>query len=280
MTKHHFKFADKSSSQLNLWIPDENTFSVILILPAMGLRVSYYESFAERLSEAGVGVATIDYRGHGESSVRSGRGSDWGFSQVVDDVQEVCWYLKKRINFTKLFLLGHSFGGQIAHLVAAKFNNLVDGVFSVASSDPYYKMWKPFEQGPFYVAALLVYPISCVVGHFPGYFFGFARREAATLIRDWGRAVRTGEFKLVSDAFQYEKAKAVYSGRIVAISVVGDRLAPERAVAYTLNQFPKAVVNRHVILDKLDEHGNEITHFSWVRYSDKVISELLKGLQG
>jgi len=280
MTKHHFKFADGTTNQLTLWIPDESAYAVFLILPAMGTRASYYRHFAAHFSSHGVAVATIDWRGHGESSVRPDHGVDWGYSQLIDDVQEVCWLLKKRIHFNRLFLLGHSKGGQVAHLSAAKFSGLIDGVFSVASSDPYFRQWKWYQQLPFYFASMLVYPISLVIGHFPGYFFGFARREAKTMIRDWGRAVRNGNFKLRGDSFNYEKAKEIYSGKIVAISIEDDILAPYDAVEFTMKFFPNATLKQHVELSQHDEKGNRVTHFSWAKHSDGVIGHILEALEG
>ncbi len=279
MTTYHLKFADGSTNQLNLWIPGDDAYTVFFILPAMGVRASYYSGFAEKFSQRGVAVATMDFRGHGNSSLRASRTCDWGYAQLVSDIQEAAFLLKKRINFLRLYLVGHSMGGQIAHLTAAKFPSLINGVFSIASSDPYYKMWKSWQQFPFYLATLAIHPVTWMVGHFPGYFFGFAKREARTAIGDWARAVRTGKFILANDSFDYQRGKFLYTDRIVAISIQDDWLAPRRAVEFTLGQFQNAKLIKHVELSCEKNTEQTLTHFNWVKYPERIIDTILKNIE-
>jgi predicted alpha/beta hydrolase len=223
------------------------------------------------MASVGFTVASVDWRGHGESSVRAGRRKDWGYGRLVDEVQYYINYLRRKYHFEKVYLLGHSMGGQVAHLTAVRYPKLIDGVIAIASSDPYYKMWKGQGAIAIYLAACLAYPMALLVGHFPGYVFRFAKRESRTAIRDWARAVRTGEFKPKNDKFNYQVAKSKYTGHILSISIAQDFFAPKLAVDFTLGKFPNAAINSHIHLESMEGEEVVLDHFNWVRYSERVI---------
>ncbi len=264
---------------LSLFAAHDDVHGVFLILPAMGVRASYYKHFAEKLADHGMAAATIDWRGHGKSSVVASRMQDWGYSRLVEDVYDVCYYLRKRLHFDRLIILGHSMGGQVGHLTAAKYSHLIDGVIGITSSDPYYKMWPRGYRRGFYFISLLVYPISYVIGHFPGYFFNFAKREARTAIRDWARAVREGKFRFPGNNTDFRKIKSEYEGLIASISIKDDFLAPLAAVEFTLNKFKKAQCRKHVILDSNAYTHIKLNHFSWVKESSIIIQKILEILK-
>ncbi len=150
---------------------------------------------------------------------------------------------------------------------------------AVGSSDPYYKMWKGTHAIGLLLASKLVYPVSFVIGHFPGNVFGFAQRESCTVIRDWGRAVRRGGFSLKGDAFNYRGAKKSYSGLLLSISFHADRLAPESAVNYSLDKFDHANRKKHINMPLKMEDGIKLDHFNWARYphyiTDIIHKEIL-----
>lgn len=278
-THHRYKFNAGHKATLHLWIPGDQVPVVYLILPAMGVKCSFYRRFAEDLAYHGVAVATNDWRGMGDSSLRADSSTDWGYEDLIDDVRQIATWLRRRIQFHKLYIIGHSMGGQVGHMTAARYEDLIDGVFSVMSSDPYYKWWGSMKGLVFRYILYLIAPTTRIVGHFPGYIFGFANRESRTVMKDWVYAAHHGQFRDGADGFDYSEGKWLYSGLIIALHLSGDQLAPPRAVKGTIAQFQNAKPKALVLLNPISPSGEKINHFNWVKYNSQVIDELIKWLQ-
>src|SRR5690606_4188822 len=63
-------------------IPERPTRS-LLWLPALGVAARHYLPLAEALAARGVAVFLHEWRGHGSSSRRAGRDSDWGYEELL-----------------------------------------------------------------------------------------------------------------------------------------------------------------------------------------------------
>ena len=266
---------DGSANEVSVWSQSSDTEKVYLMLPAMGVRASYYDRFCLELASSGDIVASVDWRGHDKSSIRASRRNNWGYSRLIEEVQYYCNWLKKKYSCKQVYLIGHSMGGQVGHLAAARYPNLIQGVYTIASSDPYFNSWKGIQKVGIYLAASLVRPISFFVGHFPGYFFGFGKRESRMAIRDWAYAVRRGTFKPRKDSFDYPVAKKIYPGRIISISIANDFFAPKAAVDFTLAKFEQASVNTHFHLVPIKNEETTLDHFNWVKYSERVLNHIV-----
>lgn len=80
-----------------------------------------YLQLAARAQESGITVTRFDFRGCGESD---GRMEDSTLSQRMEDLQEVIGYLRERFDQPHLALVGSSFGGMTAIMVAASRQDL------------------------------------------------------------------------------------------------------------------------------------------------------------
>ena len=273
-SRHVIHFEDNSSNEVALWKSPRPSDKLFLVLPAMGVRASFYDKFCDELSRSGCAAAVVDWRGHGKSSVKAGRRQDWGYKRLIEETAYVLRNLKGQYDFHQVYLIGHSMGGQVGHLAASRYPDLINGVVSVAASDPFYRKWKGINRLGIYVAGRLVYPIGLLVGHFPGYFFRFAQRESRTVIRDWGRAVRKGYFDLVKDNFDYLHAKKGYTGRIISIGIENDFFAPVAAIKFTLKKFSSASQNEHIELPIENSEGVILNHFNWAKHP-KYVKEII-----
>ena len=276
---HEFLLPDGHSNEMRVWLPDQQWDTIMMVLPAMGVRASFYDRFCDSMSKKGVAVASIDWRGHGKSSLRAGRQQNWGYQKLIEETQYYSAWLKRKYDVKDVVLIGHSMGGQVAHLVAARFPKLIDGVITIASSEPFYKMWEWEKRYFFYFATFLVYPVSFVVGHFPGYVFKFAKRESRTMIRDWGKAARRGYFKFEKKSFNYLEGKASYGGKILAVSIADDFFAPKLAADFSVNKFTNAILNKHVHLEPLASDKTKLDHFNWVKHSGRVMEVIEKEMR-
>jgi predicted alpha/beta hydrolase len=56
------------------------------------------------------------------------------------------------------------------------------------------------------MAGMFFYPLSRLLGYFPGRVIGFGGREARTVMKDWTHNLKTGSYKLTTSIFDYDSA--------------------------------------------------------------------------
>lgn len=233
---------------------------VVVVQPAMGMKARYYSAFAEELAAAGVHAVVVEQRGH-EAVVGAGGGRlpgrnyDFGYAEIVEDLDAAITAVRAELPGAPLHLLGHSLGGQIAVVYAALHPGVLSGIVLVASGTPHWRMF-----GGRLLFASYAFPLAAaVVGHFPGARLNFAGREARGLMRDWGHLARTGRFVVG------ESGLADVTLPVLAVSIEDDWLGPVASVDGLVAKLPKATVSRVHI----DEDG--IDHFRWARQSEPAV---------
>ena len=255
-------------------ITNKDVDEVLLILPAMGVRASYYNHFADGLIELGRLVYTIDLRGQGQSSVRASENSDWGYKELIQDLKELVDKLKVSHPKSKLILLGHSLGGQIACLYSAKYKSEIDGIILVAACSIYYKGWKGFQRLGVRVMIGLYFLITKLFGYFPGDKLGFGGREGYTEMLDWCRNARNGTYAISNESFNYDQELAATANRVLAFTLPNDTFAPFAATKNLLDKFNKESSIEHITTD----NTLGFDHFSWAKspqHFKKIIDDWL-----
>ncbi len=91
--------------------PAAEAFAAAVIVHGLGLHGGWYRGLAERLSEAGVLVVTVDLPGHGLSTGR--RGTMPAPSTLVGDLASVAAEVSAARPELPLLLIGHSFGAEL-----------------------------------------------------------------------------------------------------------------------------------------------------------------------
>src|SRR5262249_21546669 len=115
---------------------------VIVCVPAMGVAARYYEPVLSALWSSGLNAAAFDLRGNGDSSVRASRAIDFGYNEILTRdfpcaIEETARLFPGR----RMFILGHSLGGQLACLYAAATGPSIAGVILIASGSVYFRSW-------------------------------------------------------------------------------------------------------------------------------------------
>ncbi|WP_127480824.1 alpha/beta fold hydrolase [Nocardioides pantholopis] len=275
--------ADQSPGVLTIRRSDGSAFRVtvrvaqpgapaVLVVPAMGLGSRYYLRLLDALAEAGCTGAVTELRGHeegGQPAGRPPRGRDFGYAELVDDLDLALAALAAHLPQAPLHLLGHSLGGQVAALLAARAPERLAGLVLVAAGTPYWRHWSP----RMLVMTQTVGVISRVLGHFPGERFRFAGREARTQMVDWARLARTGRFLYGTPRRDHGAAMASTSLPVLAVSLEGDSLAPRGSVDDLAGRFPPACVER-VHLDPEAQGFPEADHLRWARQPGLVLPVL------
>ncbi len=267
---------DQSVNQIEIHLPPvDDGQAVIVICPAMGVRGSYYKPLAEALTAEGfIGVVT-DLRGLGHSSIRPSKKENFGYREMLDlDYQTILETVRDRFPTHKIYLLGHSLGGQLGCLFASRKPQILDGLILVACCSVYYKGWQGLGAYRTLFGTQLFRGIAKMLGYFPGDKIGFGGLAAQGVLEDWGQQAKTGKYIIGGDDFDYEAALKQLNSPVLAVSFAGDHLAPRNAVQNLYEKFqkPEAVLHRHLDAD------TGYTHFNWVKRPNQVITEIKEWL--
>lgn len=96
------EFNDGTSMEANVFSADNKDAPVCICLPAMGVRAEYYKVLAMNLANQGVGVVTCDLRGHGQSSIRADRQTNFGYAEILNiDLPTIIAKVKNRLGCKK-----------------------------------------------------------------------------------------------------------------------------------------------------------------------------------
>ncbi|MGH8459887.1 MAG: alpha/beta hydrolase family protein, partial [Nevskiales bacterium] len=166
-----------------------------VIAPALGVPSRFYASYAQYLADHGFSVLTFDYRGSGESVAGSVRGrdvrmEDWGRL----DIDAALAWVQRELKPKKLFLVGHSAGGQLPGLAA--MSEKLDGMVFVAASAPHLRHY-PLRSWPklgltLYLAGPL---LSLGRDQFPAKQTGLGSTTvAAGVVAQWSRWARSRNY--------------------------------------------------------------------------------------
>lgn len=242
----------------------------VLWLPALGVAARHYLPLANALAARGCQVQLMDWRGHGSSSLRAGRGVDWGFAQLLQqDLPAAVAALQARDIHVDT-LGGHSLGGQLACCHAGNQPGLRQ-LWLVASGSPWWPGFAAPRRWLLPLAYTALPALASIVGHLPGKRVGFGGREARSLITDWARVGRTGRYRIPEDV---EQRMADYRGRIRSVTLADDWLAPSDSLAMLLAKMPAASAHSQQ-LDALTL-GTAANHFQWMRQPGSVADALVK----
>lgn len=261
----------------------------LLWLPAMGMRADYYLPFAEALAEQGIATAVAEQRGHGRSSVRAGRRSDFGYRELVTlDAAAALDVLRQQRPGAPLWIGGHSLGGQVAALTlahqhgphqhglrqnAAHLPEPVRGLVLVAAGTNHFRVWPRRQRLPMLAVTSAMRALAEVCGYFPGERVGFGGREALSVMRYWHHLVRTGRFGALDAASAEEGAPEsvlpTLAHPCLGVSFSDDRYTPNYSLGHLMAKLLAAELC-HLHLQPSDLGLASVGHFGWARHPGAV----------
>jgi predicted alpha/beta hydrolase len=265
---------DGARSELILAPPADCPRHVLYWLPAMGVPAKHYLPLAEALAAHGIAVALHEWRGIGSSDRRAGRRCDWGYRELLEaDVPAGVAEARARWPKAKLWLGGHSLGGQLACLYASLHANEFAGIALIASGAPY---WRRFPRGASILAAyLLASPLARLMGYLPGRSIGFAGNEARRVIADWSRSGRTGRYAVKGLSADFGQQMAALRLPVMALRLSDDWLVPPGSLEWLLDRMPEAPRQVDLVTS---EHlaGQRADHFTWMKVPDSLATQLVE----
>lgn len=262
---------DGSSTAITHFQPSEESSTVIVVFPAMGIFASYYEKLGSELAKNGFDAITADLRGNGKSSIRPSSKVDFGYADQLDqEYTTVFSHIEAVFPNKRIFVLGHSLGGQLGCLMASRKTHRIDGIILVACCSVYYKGWDGMARIKTLFGTQFLGLVSSIMGYLPGKQVGFGGLEARTVIKDWSRQARNGDYVLSNDRRDYETKLAELEIPVLAVSFQGDHLAPPKAVDHLLGKLKRSKIE-HLHLKKDGPRNDGYNHFNWAKKPTKLV---------
>lgn len=271
-------FAPNADAAMMLYAhhPSEQS-PVFVCLPAMGVSSKQYAHLAHLLANEFNGIAiTTDWRGLGTSSVRAKRGIDFGYKELLEDINHQLDIIQSKYPERPVYLIGHSLGGQLACLYSAWGKVKVSGIILVAACSIYYKGWTGMEGYKILAFTQFARLLSKVLGYFPGKKVGFGGTESQTVIEDWSYTCRTGRYELKNMDFNFEQALAKVKIPVLAVHIANDQLSPPLAIENLCAKLTSAAVTKITIGNS--PNTRKLNHFNWVKHPETLLTEIKRWL--
>lgn len=250
--------------------------SVVVVIPGLGVPADYYLSFARGLAKRGFDMAVGELRGNGDSAPKPTSASTYGYHELVScDLPAIFDAVRERFPGRTSYLLGHSMGGQLATMYAARSGDDLGGLILVASGTPYYRGYRGVTGPGMLVGTAAVSVTANLTGVWPGDRLGQVGfgRQSKVLISDWARLARTGRFVPMDADIDYENHIAGLRLPVLSITVAGDELTPPSAARHLLGKMAAAEISTWHEQRKLGHNG-------WIREPDTLVDRIETWLQG
>ncbi len=262
---------DGHQAELIVRIPDAPRASM-LWLPALGITARHYIPFAEALAAHGVAVFLHEWRGHGSSNVRAGGGIDWGYLELLEDIDASGAVVEAHANGLPRVVGGHSLGGQMACMHAALAPETKHAVWLVASGAPHGRAFPRPMRWWLPPTVRFLQWLAQRIGFLPGRRIGFGGNEAAGVMTDWARTALRGRYAAAGIEEDIEQALSAFNGNVRAMTFSDDWMAPPSSLRFLLSKLSRArITEAHFSRQQV---GAAADHYAWMKHPDAVAAWL------
>ena len=110
------------------WEPETSPTAIVCLIHGLGEHSSRYKYVAEKLTDSGMALITMDLRGHGKSA---GKRGDISNEQIlISEISHLLEEAGRRYPEKPCFLYGHSLGGLLVLFHALRCHPAVAGIVS------------------------------------------------------------------------------------------------------------------------------------------------------
>jgi predicted alpha/beta hydrolase len=221
-----------------------STDTFVLINSATGVPRRFYRRFATYVQRQGWHALTYDYRGVGDSkpdSLRGFKGSmrDWA---LLDMTAMVSW-IEREISPGRLFVVGHSFGGQTPGMIENA--HAIDAMVGVSAQSGHWAVQGGREPARVRLIVTVVIPLlSQLFGYFPWSRFARGEDLPKGVALEWARWCRNPNYLLDDGTlplYRYES----FAAPVLAYSIGDDDWGTRRAVDDMMRAY-RNVSRRHI----------------------------------
>lgn len=251
-----------------LFAPREGAASVAVVNSATAVPRRYYKHFATALARRGIAAVTYDYRGIGDSRPRDLRGfrasvRDWGLHDMPGVIDSV----RRELSPDRVFLVGHSVGGQVAGLIDNPEN--VDAMVTFSSQSGYWALQGGEQKAVVFLHVHVTLPVlASTFGYMPWSRFGSAEDLPKDAALEWARWCRSPRYLLDDATLPLDRYKH-FTAPVLAYSFGDDKWGTAKAVDAMMTAYPN-LERRHV---DPREVGQAIGHFGFFRPNASALWE-------
>lgn len=243
--------------------PTKPAIAGIVIAPAMAVKQSFYDSFAQFLANEGYCVWTFDYRGIGESQQGSMRSCDADITTWVNaDYDAVIKHASTAMADKPLFAVGHSLGGLITPFLPSISN--LSGVINIAVGSGAKRHLQPRLQRSTPLLWHVVAPVlSFVFGYFPGARIKVMGDIPRRAMLQWRRWCLNPDYLLDSEP----GASAAYANvqcPMISLFFSDDELLLEPGARWLHDAYTGTNVDYRII-DATEIDASKIGHFGFFK---------------
>lgn len=225
--------------------PPGGSSRVVVINSAMATPRGFYGYFATALAEAGYTAITWDYRGIGGSAPADLRGfqarmRDW----VFKDMAGVVDWVHGELNPDRLFLVGHSAGGQLAGLLDCP--DRIQGMVTFSAQSGHWRMQGGEQRFLVLFHTWLSLPLlSHLFGYLPWSRLVGGEDVPTGVALEWARWCRNRRYILGDQSLPLERY-AGFTAPVLAYSIDDDKWGTARSVAAMMSAYPN-LEHRHFV---------------------------------
>jgi alpha-beta hydrolase superfamily lysophospholipase len=138
------------------WKPETDVKAVVCLVHGLGEHSSRYKEFPVELTDSGYAFLGYDQRGHGKSE--GIKGHTPSYEAFLSDISKIVDEAGKRFPNKKIFLYGHSMGGNL--VINYTLRNEQNKISGIIATGPWLKLSRPFSALMNFIAKVLnkVYP--------------------------------------------------------------------------------------------------------------------------
>ena len=134
-----------------VWIPESEVKAVVCLVHGLGEHSSRYKELPTELTNSGFAFLGYDQRGHGKSEGRKGHTPS--YEAFLSDLSKLIKEAEKRFPNKKIFLYGHSMGGNLVLNYAIR--NKAEKIAGIITTGPWLKLSRPFSPATNFLAVVL-----------------------------------------------------------------------------------------------------------------------------
>ncbi|HOX70112.1 MAG: alpha/beta fold hydrolase [Dokdonella sp.] len=238
--------------------------ATVVVAPGAAAEARFYVPFCEYLAATGLDVLLFDFRGIGESVVRSGCGNAGFLDWIEQDYPAVISHARAHGRSPSLVVVGHSAGGWMAAAQACARN--VDALIGVAALSGHWRhMARPHRYAHWLAWHALV-PVACrTIGFWPGRI-GFRKNLPPAFGLQFSRWAR--ERRFVFSESEFARNALQFEGRLHLFQIADDPWGTKSAVEALERQLINARSSVIETVPRDRETNHSIGHFGAFRKSN------------
>lgn len=241
--------------------PPRSNGGVVVISSATAVSRNFYRHFAAYLATHGFTVLCYDYRGIGGSRPDSLRNfdanmRDWIFSDMAGALD----WASNELSPERLFIVGHSIGGQAAGLLDNTHN--VDGMLTISAQSGYWRLQGAEQKFTVWFHVTVTFPLlATLFGYVPWSRFGATEDLPKGVAMEWSRWCRNPGYILGDKNLPLGRYQA-FDSPVLAYSFGDDKWGTPKSVDVMMAAYPW-LERRHV--EPSDIGLASIGHFGYFR---------------